>query len=397
MLAGTHLSRASIGYEPIVGQKRHAVAMRLNVRTSVPVSVAELYHELTSMWENAQGTLLLSHDGIVGEDLLALKPCPNVWFEVPASQATQDDGTALVQKLHSRGFRMVLRGRPERSLPPALLPAFKMSVIDIKEDRRLATASGSKPPSGVTRSIPFVQSGVHTIETMERSFDIGAHAIIGWPMEDALVQSGKAKANPAYATIIELIGMIDRGEDPAAMEQLIRRDASLAYRLLRYINSPGFGLSVEVQSFRHAVMMLGYGRLKRWLALSLATASGDSNMRPVMVASFRRAVFLEHLIGVDNDPELRDEVFILGVFSLLDKLLQRPFDDLFATLNVSERVSDTLITGDGPYSPYLRLIEAIERGPSANLQDLLDECVLSVAQCNEAVIRALTAPDLINI
>ncbi len=229
---------------------------------------------------------------------------------------------------------------------------------------------------------------------MEKCFERGA-ARVGRPTEDALHHVGKENGNPNYATMVEMMAMIDRGEDPVAIEKVIRRDAALAYKLLRYINSPGFGLSVEVQSFRHAVMMLGYARLKRWCALLLATACRDSNLRPAMVASFRRGVFLEQLIGTGQDEQLRDEVFILGVLSMLDKLFKRPFADLFRDLNVPERVHETLVARRGPYMPYLRLIESIEKGPDPQLSSRLDECLLSLAQCNQAVLRALTAPDLL--
>jgi EAL and modified HD-GYP domain-containing signal transduction protein len=239
-----------------------------------------------------------------------------------------------------------------------------------------------------------VQAGVRTIALMEQCFSRGAYAVIGWPMDDAMEHASRGNSNPDYATIIELMSMIERDADPGEMENLIRRDAALAYKLLRFINSPGFGLSVEVQSFRHAVMMLGYGRLKRWLALLLTTACKDANLRPVMVASFRRGVFLEHLIGADQDTSLRDEVFILGVFSLLDKLMKKPFDQLLGNLAVPESVYETLEDGSGPYVPYLRIVEAIEQGPDAALTDALDACLMTLADCNRAVLRTLQAPDL---
>ena len=70
-----------------------------------------------------------------------------------------------------------------------------------------------------------------------------------------------------------------RPEPIEKLENTLKRDPSLAFKLMRYINSPAFGLRVEISSFRHAIMMLGYKRLKRWVALLLATASKDVNMR----------------------------------------------------------------------------------------------------------------------
>jgi EAL and modified HD-GYP domain-containing signal transduction protein len=142
--------------------------------------------------------------------------------------------------------------------------------------------------------------------------------------------------------------MIDRDADPSDLEKTIRRDAALAYRLLRYINSAAFGLPVEIQSFRHAVMMLGYERLKRWLLLMLMTASKDANMQPVMFASFRRGLFMEHLVGQDGNDAQRDEVFILGVLSLIDKLFREPLPVLLEKLYVPSSIREALIERTGP-------------------------------------------------
>ena len=69
-------------------------------------------------------------------------------------------------------------------------------------------------------------------------------------------------------------------------------------------------------------MLLGYQRLKRWLALLLATASKDVNLRPVMFAAVRRGLLMEELVAGNGDEEMRSEMFICGVFSLLDRMFQ---------------------------------------------------------------------------
>ena len=118
-------------------------------------------------------------------------------------------------------------------------------------------------------------------------------------------------------------------------------------------------------------------------------------MLPLMVASFRRGVLLENLIGAGSDIGLRDEVFILGVFSLLDKLMRQPFAELLKKLHVPERVRETLLEGRGPYAPYLRVVELLELGPDSRLQDSLDACVISLEQCNRALLQALAAQDMV--
>ena len=395
MTAST-LANSLIGYAPIVDQKRNAMATRMIVRPgkSESTSYERLYRELSAVCPPESPSLLLSVEGLpLTEAILEVPALPSIWVEVPADITEQADSQKLLAEMHRRGFRLVLGGRTKTPLPADLVPAFSLALIHIDTDRRLNTPLPVAAP-GFKRSIAYAQVGVQSIAMMERCFATGAFAVVGWPFEDTMKHASSVNTNPDFATITRLVQLIDKGGDVTDMEALIRRDPALAYRLMRYINSPGFGLRVEIQSFRHAVMMLGYAKLRRWLMLLVATSCKDANMRPIMFASFRRGLFLEHLIGSDQDQSMRDEVFILGVFSLLDKLFKESFESLFSVLHVPERVQETLVSRTGAYMPYLAIAEAIEQGPSESLPGKLMNAVMSIEQCNNAVIRALLTSDL---
>lgn len=396
-MQGNAISTVLMGYTPLIDRQRKAIGMRVQV---TPTSggrlppLEQLYREFsTSVQLGVPPLVLASPDERLSSDVLRCVPNSNIWLEVPAAFASSAEGGELVAALWKAGFRLVLRGKPPTPLAPTLLPAFRLSLIDYQADRRLkepADAAAGK----FKRSIPYAQMGVARIDEMEAAFERGAAACVGWPWDDALQHASRRAANPDLATITELLTLIDRGADVIDLEKVLRHDASLAYRLLRYINSAAFGLRVEITSFRHALMMLGYQRLRRWLALLLSNSSREMNLRPVMFASFRRGIFLEQLIGAHDDEHLRDEVFILGVFSLLDKLFRMPFEKLFETLRVPDNVYETLVSNSGPYVPYLRIAENIERGPDARLEGQLADAVLSLDQCNQAMLKTLTMPDL---
>jgi EAL and modified HD-GYP domain-containing signal transduction protein len=148
---------------------------------------------------------------------------------------------------------------------------------------------------------------------------------------------------------------------------------------------------VEISSFRHAIMMLGYARLKRWLALLLATASQEINLRPVMFAAVRRGLFMEELVRSNGDEEMRNEMFICGVFSLLDRMFGQPFSELLASIPVPERVSQALTEKTGPYVPYFALVRAAENSSVHDFEAAADGVMMSVAEVNRAQLRALTA------
>ena len=189
--------------------------------------------------------------------------------------------------------------------------------------------------------------------------------------------------------LMQLIGQVDRGEAPDRLEATLKRDPSLAFKLLRYMNSAAFGLPVEVTSFRHAMMLLGLVRLKRWLALLLATACKDNAMRPVMWAALRRGLLMEELARGLNDREAQDEMFICGLFSLLDHLLKSPFDKLLASVPCPERVVQALVHHTGPYQPYLDMARAIESESPFDHRDAAEALMLGPAEVNQAVVVAL--------
>jgi EAL and modified HD-GYP domain-containing signal transduction protein len=164
---------------------------------------------------------------------------------------------------------------------------------------------------------------------------------------------------------------------------------------MRYLNSPAFGLPVEVSSFGHALMLLGYQRLKRWLALLLVSSAKGPNSKVLVGVAVRRGLLLEELGREHGDAEMRGEMFICGVFSLLPMLLQQPMADLLRSVPVPESVQQALRGEGGPYGAYLDLALAIEQESAFDIRELSERLLLGRAAVNRALLDALkTANDL---
>jgi len=395
-LSDAILGQVALGYSPYIDRNRAVTATRLTVfplRPDAQLDAAQLLHAVGSVWpaEGARVSLNIASESLL-QDLMKAEPSTNVMVEVPAFMAADPANSETLLSLHKHGNTMLLKGRPLRELPREVLPCFKYSIIELSEDRRVA--EGANAPGAAVRSIPHVQSGISTVAEMEASFSRGAAAVLGWPIED-VVNTSAASGKPAGQTdlqvIVELINRVDKQEPIEKLEGTLKRDPSLAFKLMRYINSPAFGLSVEISSFRHAIMMLGYQRLKRWLALLLATASKDTNLKPVMFAAVRRGLLMEELVRGSGDDEMRNEMFICGVFSLLDRMFKQPFSELMRTIPVPERVYQALVDGTGPYQPYFELVRAIEAESLFDFRAAADNLMMSVSEINRAELRALTA------
>ncbi|HEY4068615.1 MAG TPA: HDOD domain-containing protein [Burkholderiaceae bacterium] len=390
------LGQVALGYSPFIDRNRSVSATRLTIfplRPDAVLDVGQLLHEVGNVWPatGARVSLNIISESLL-HDLMQAQPSANLMVEIPSFMATDPANVEALLALHQHGTTLLLKGRPLKELPREVLPCFKYSIIDLADERRL---EGAAPPPGVVRSILHVQSGVRTLVEMEAAFTRGAEAVLGWPIDDAVsttdVRPGSAQAGAAMQTIAKLIQQVDAQEPIEKLEATLKLDPPLAFKLLRYINSPAFGLRVEIGSFRHAIMMLGYERLKRWLALLLATASKDVNLKPVMFSAVRRGLLMEELVRSTGDEEMRSEMFICGVFSLLDRMFHEPFSSLLETIPVPERVRQALAEERGPYQAYMELVQAVEGESLFEFRDAADKLMMSVSEINRAQLRALMA------
>jgi EAL and modified HD-GYP domain-containing signal transduction protein len=384
------LDQVALGYAPMVDRQRNVTAVRLTVfpiRPDVAPNAAELIAAVGEVWPPEGGRVSLN---VVSEtllhDLMGADPPVNLMVEVPAFMACDAAHSEVIQALYKHGNTLLIKGRPLAPVPREVLPCFAYSIIDLADERR----DGLPPPGGVTRTIPHVQAGVTTLAELQAAFSRGAMAVLGWPMDDAQAKPQGAN-KPEMQCIVQLINGVDKQEPVAKLEAILKNDPALAFRLMRYINSPGFGLSVEITSFGHAIMMLGYSRLKRWLALLLASASKDPDMKPVMYAAVRRGLLMEELVRGHGDADLRGEMFICGVFSLLDRMMGQPFAQLLNNIPVPEAVRQALVDNAGPHQPYLDVVRAVEAASVYDIRSAAEAILMSVSEVNRAVLRALAA------
>lgn len=387
------LGQIALAYSPVIDRNRAVIATRLTVfplQQGSQLDAGALLEAIAEVWPTGgagQVWLNALSENLL-EGLLQAQPATHVFIEIPAFMAGDLAHTGAITTLHANGNTLLLKGRPLQELPREVLPCFKYSIVDLADDRRVDETVASS--SGVARTVSHVQNGVTNVADMEAAFRRGAAAVLGWPIDDA-IQSGARKAEqPSLQAIVLLIDQVHKEADIEDLETTLKRDPALAYKLLRYINSPAFGLSVEISSFRHAIMVLGYQRLKRWLALLLATASKDPNMRPVMFAAVRRGLLMEEISRGSSD-EMRSELFICGVFSLLDRMFNQPFSELLKTIPVPERVFQALVDGTGPYEPYFRMIKAIEGSTLDEIREASDGLMMAQQDINNALLKAIAA------
>ena len=394
----TVLGQVALGYSPMIDAQRKVVALRLTIfpepADGTP-DAAALLQLLETIWPaSASGSARAAPRvslNVAGEALLkALMeavPGPQFMVEVPAFMAGDPAHSSALQRLHRAGTGLLVKGRPLSTLAPEVQALFERCILEPGEERR-----DILPAAAAGRDASTVQAGLHSGAEMDSAFQRGAAAVIGWPWDEVPVRTGGRAAVPTdLLAVMDLINGVEREEPVAKLEAVLRRDPTLAFRLMRYLNSPAFGLPVEVSSFGHALMMLGYQRLKRWLALLLVSSAKGTNCKALMYGAVRRGLLMEALLPKQGDAEARGEMFICGVFSLLDRLLQQPMAELLKSVPVPERVHQALRGDGGPYGAYLELVQAIEQESLYDIREKTEALLLTSHTVNRAVLGALQA------
>ena len=409
------LGQVTLGYSPMVDRHRDVVATRLTLFPERPDATPEAHALLTALeavWPRpattaagkpvrpldpvAAGAKTPSVErpvalNIAGEGLLkavlAARPSGQFLIEVPAFMAGDPAHSDALMTLYQAGSVLLIKGRPLKPLAPDVLRCFSHSLVDAGDDRRTDLAAA--PAAGV-RKVTTVQMGVSSPVQADQAFQRGAVAILGWPLDDVVPLGDARRPVPADVTVVlDLIKGVEREEPASRLEAMLKREPTIAFRLMRYLNSPAFGLSVEINSFGHAVMLLGHQRLKRWLALLLASSSTHPGAKVTMHAAVRRGLFMEELARAQGDAEVAGEMFICGVFSLLDRLLRQPAAALLEGVPMPERVRLALLGEGGPYQPYLQLVQALEQEAVFEVREVTERLMLRPLDVNAALMQAL--------
>lgn len=402
------LNQLVLGYSAVIDRKQAVVATRLTLApepAGASIDGAALNELLADVWPDRAGALSLELRQVDGASAAAplagisllLNPAsesllralldapavPRFMIEVPAFMLGDERIAASVLAANQAGGSLALKGAPREPLAPALAACFALQIED----------AGTPLPAG--GKLQRLRHPVRSAADVKAAIAAGCAGAAGWPLGEAPNKpTGKSSVPPELQVILELINRVDREEPIDRLEAVLKNDPTLAFRLLRYINSPGFGLPVEINSFAHALMMLGYKRLKRWLALLLASASKDASLKPLMFAAVRRGLVMEELVrGSEGggDAEMAGEIFICGVFSLLDRLLAQPFADLLRSVPVPDRVRQALLGEEGPFLPYLELVQAIEQESLIDVRERADRLMVGMAEVNRALLKSLAA------
>lgn len=146
------------------------------------------------------------------------------------------------------------------------------------------------------------------------------------------------------------------------VEALIKQDPSLSYKLLRFINSIAFPVRFPIRSIRQAIALLGQQEMVKWASLVALRNVGYDKPDELIVTAVSRAKFCESMAKVTDLRERSADLFLTGLFSLLDTFLDQSMEEAIAELPLADEIKGALLGESGSFKSILDLVLLYERG-----------------------------------
>ncbi len=245
------------------------------------------------------------------------------------------------------------------------------------------------------RDIKLLAEKVETNEEFDDALKRGFEYFQGYFFSKPEVVEGK-DISPSKINLLEVMVEVNRSDfEFSKVENIISRDVSISYKLLRYINSAYYRRVNEISSIKQAILMLGERGIRSFLSLIAMTRLSDNKPDELMRSSIIRAKFCELLARCIESCKYSSELFTLGLFSSIDAILDDSMERIMARLPLSENIKRALIKGDGELINYLNLAKCYEKGDWAGFMESGKEFKIKEDKLPGCYLEAISWADAI--
>jgi EAL and modified HD-GYP domain-containing signal transduction protein len=315
-----------------------------------------------------------------------LLPPKGVVLEVLETIEIDQQIIDVCRDLQARGYRLALDDFTVGSDAEALLPhvAFvKVDVLTTPPD--VVDALGARLS---TSGIRLLAEKVETRDVFERTRDAGYSLFQGYYFCKPVIQTGAALPAKQLAYMRLLAELSKPDLMTLDVERLVKQDVSLSMRVLRSVNSAAFAIRTEIRSIGQALVLLGIEPIRKWTTVwCLAGLSAGATPELATLALLRARACEMLADGVPGTES--SELFLVGLFSLLDAMLGRSIGDAIDGLPLSTTAAEALKGHPNTLRSVLDSVIAYERGEWTEAATLAEASGLSASALPEAYTSAL--------
>ena len=304
-----------------------------------------------------------------------LLPREKVVIEILESVLPDQEVLSACRHLKKMGYMLALDDYTFQEELRSYLPLIDVLKIDFaqtqpEQRQRLMGQLGGN-------GMRFLAEKVETKQGMEEALQLGFSYLQGYYFCRPSVVPGRSIDGLKY-NYIRLLQEIHRGEvDFDRLDRLIKSDLSLTYALLKLINSAAFPFARRIESVRQSLVLLGQKNIRKWVSLVAFSEIAHDKPQELVLNSIVRAAFCESLgkaLGM-NGPS--DDLFLMGMFSRIDAILDQPLEEALSRLPLSEEVKASLLGESNPLHQVMELVESYELADWQRFSSLADQAGLA--------------------
>ncbi|MGE5404142.1 MAG: EAL and HDOD domain-containing protein [Candidatus Saccharibacteria bacterium] len=239
------------------------------------------------------------------------------------------------------------------------------------------------------KRVKFLAEKVENRDDFANALKWGYTYFQGYFFQKPDVISGKDIPS-LHTTYIQLLREINRPElDIPKIETIIKEDVALSYKLLKFINSVAFGIRHEIHSIRQALTLLGARELGKWVSLVCLRGLGMNKPDEIIVTAISRAHFCEAIAPLVGLKQRSADLFLMGLMSMIDALLDQPLPLLMEQLPVAKEIKEALLGEESVFADVLMLIKSYEKADGETLNATVKKLNLDQKVVIDTYIKSL--------
>lgn len=249
-------------------------------------------------------------------------------------------------RLKRAGYSIVLdnfRLGSDRQALLSLADKVKVNVMEAGATERAVIAERARP-----RNITMVADRIQTRDIFNEAKAVGYELFEGTFFAQPSIVVGK-DIPTSKRSCLQILGQLHQPDlDVPALSDIISREVGLAYKLLRYVNSAAFGWNGSISSIQHALMLMGSREIRRWASVMALTSITGEEPGEILSEALLRGRTCELLAPEADQAHRAADLFLLGLFSLLDVILEIPMSEILENLPIAEDLKSALLGEQGP-------------------------------------------------
>jgi len=289
-------------------------------------------------------------------DIGAVLPPEKVGIEVLEWVPVTDDVVEATRTLKEQGYTIML---DDVVYSPHLAPLIELADV-VKVDLPEVEDLAADVKALRKYNVKLLAEKVETYEDYQQVLALGFDYFQGYFFCKPEIVQGRTMPESKIA-ILRALQKVMVATAVSEVEEVVKQDVSLSYRLLKYINSAAFGMRREIESIEQALVLLGLKNVQRWLSLLSLASLGEGKPLELMRTALYRGYLLESVAKGLGEDETGDD-FLLGMFSVLDALLDQPMQEAVEDIALPSAVRDALLNDKAEMAYKLQVLFALEHG-----------------------------------